>query len=252
MLLASEAGIAPPVYFVDENAGISLMKFITAENLFAQNLTAPPQVKKLANFVRKLHSLPDFPPDNPIFSKVDQVFAWMKPDFRETALVQEAMALKAKLVPQLSDPADWVTSHCDLNPNNLLYADDRFWLIDWEAASSQNRYFDLASCGNFFYFYDRGVELALLTDYFERKPSKDEVRKYFLMRRFVSVYYGMMFLYIAGIMGATCLSIDEIANSPSHSEMMTGIESGVENMNNPQTLQKMGFAYLKMALAEFA
>ncbi len=46
--------------------------------------------------------------------------------------------------------ADFVSSHNDLNPGNVLFQGDKAWLVDWESAFAADRYVDLAAIANFF------------------------------------------------------------------------------------------------------
>ena len=58
-----------------------------------------------------------------------------------------------------------VPCHNDLLPGNILFADDRVWLLDFEYAGMNDRCFDLANlsvnCG-----LDTAADEALLTYYF--------------------------------------------------------------------------------------
>jgi len=45
--------------------------------------------------------------------------------------------------------SDMVSCHMDPKPENLLFDGQRLWLVDWQAAFVNDRYFDLAVAANF-------------------------------------------------------------------------------------------------------
>lgn len=248
MQMAGQAGLAPAVYYADAQKGIVLMAYIAAEPLFGIGLGSPEQVEKLAGFVRALHDGDVFPGREPIYHKTHQIITLLQPAWRDHPLVQQALQLRDTLIPQLNDPTDLRSSHTDINPNNLLYANNQFWLVDWEGASQQSLYFDLASCGNFFYYSSPALETAFLTAYFQRPPTPSESEKYRLMRQFVAIFYGLIFLYISGLMGASLLSADELDTLPTYPDMMNRVGSGQESLGMAHTQHKLGFIYLQTAL----
>ena len=73
----------------------------------------------------------------------------------------------------VASPDDPVPCHNDLLPGNVLFAPDRTWLLDFEYAGMNDRYFDLANlsinCG-----LDAAADERLLARYFGRvhRPSR--------------------------------------------------------------------------------
>ena len=69
-----------------------------------------------------------------------------------------------------------VSSHNDVNPNNMLFQDGRLWLVDWESAFAADRYVDLGALANFLQL-DAVREVRLLSDYFgaEAQPPADRI-----------------------------------------------------------------------------
>ena len=65
-----------------------------------------------------------------------------------------------------------VLCHNDLLPANLIWDDDRLWLIDWEYAGMGHPLFDLASVSAGASFTD-DQELALLSSYRAENPPRD-------------------------------------------------------------------------------
>ena len=65
-----------------------------------------------------------------------------------------------------------VPSHDDLKPENILFDGHRVWLVDWEAAFLNDRYFDLAIVANFVVTND-AEERAYLQEYFGQRSILD-------------------------------------------------------------------------------
>jgi thiamine kinase-like enzyme len=86
-------------------------------------------LRRLALLLRKLHR-----------EKIKQKPMVIEKQFqKKDAKVQKALkVLKSK-------PTEWVLSHNDLNPKNILFRGVKVTLIDWEFAGMNDRYFDVAS-----------------------------------------------------------------------------------------------------------
>lgn len=247
---AAEHNIAPKTYYADAHAGIMLMDFIQAKAPYSVSLSEPTQMDGFAAFIRSLHQCPDFHKDGTMFRKVAGVFRLLPAKFQASDYVTNALALKDRLEPRLSDPIDMRPSHCDIHPFNLLQDEKQFWLIDWEAASQQSFYFDLACCSNFFFIANPEAALLLLDTYLERPALEQEKHKYRLMQTFTSIYYGFMFIYVSTLRGADLFSEEVISSLPDYPSFMSLIGQGKEDFEQPLSQQKLGFIYLKKALAE--
>jgi thiamine kinase-like enzyme len=91
-------------------------------------------------------------------------------------------------------------------------------LLDWDSASPQNLYFDLATCTLFYYYYDEdNLYRELLTQYLQRKPSEVEENKYYMMIIFAYIYFGIGFVTIYPNLKS--LSDKECQTLPSFSEI---------------------------------
>jgi Ser/Thr protein kinase RdoA (MazF antagonist) len=93
------------------------------------------------------------------------------------------------------DP-DLVSSHNDLNPNNILFDGNRVWAVDWEVAFANDRYVDLAMLGNTFVKSDDD-EAAYLHDYFDNEVDDYKRARFFLMRQVCHMCHAMLFFRLA-------------------------------------------------------
>ena len=250
MALAAQHQIAPWVYHHDPKTGVLIMAFIARQPLNPMAFTARQEIKKFARFIRDLHNCSDFQKDDSIFGKTDTIFDLMPPSLRACELVSQGMAMKSTLEQLLYDPNDMRPCHGDINPNNLLFDGHHFWLVDWASASQENFYFDLASCATFFFYHPPDASREFLRAYFDRPPTATEEGKYHLMRLFVSIYYGIMFIYLSGLQNTPLLPQEEIDFLPDYARFMGMIGAGKENLADATTQQKLGFVYLKSALGE--
>ena len=88
-----------------------------------------------------------------------------------------------------------VSCHMDLKPENLLFDGRRAWLIDWQAAHVNDRYFDLAVVANFL-ARSEGEERTLLERYFGHPAGEWARARFHLMRQVVHMLSAAVFLML--------------------------------------------------------
>jgi thiamine kinase-like enzyme len=81
-------------------------------------------------------------------------------------------------------------THRDLNPNNIFFTDNDVKFIDFENAGQDDLFFDIASVITF-YQYSKDAEKKFLKLYFGRELLKDEQAHLKLMKKTVSLFYGL-------------------------------------------------------------
>ncbi len=91
---------------------------------------------------------------------------------------------------------DKVSSHNDLNPNNILCDGKKIWIIDWEAAFQNDRYVDLAIVANSF-VTNEAQENLFLGAYFGNTLDAYKISRFFLMRQVCRLLYGMLMFKLA-------------------------------------------------------
>lgn len=250
MNLASEHGIGPKVFYFDSEKGIAIMQFINQKLTGISDLANPEHVSQLAQLLKILHSCELFRADRSIFERVDAVHKMMTDYLQNASLVLKSLEMNNKLEKLLSDPADLRSSHCDINPANIFFDGQNLLLIDWNAASPQSFYFDLACSERFFYFYNQTLADGFLKQYFGRELTNTEKNKFRLMSIFVSIYFGFMFIYLSGSNKFPLMGNEEINALPSYQEFMGLLGQGKEKIDDPHSQQKFGFVFLKTAMAE--
>lgn len=198
MGLAAEAGIAPKVYYTSNEDGLAITDFIDARPLGNAFSTPSELLSALAGVIRAIHALPLFPPLVDFLDGVDMFIQQFKTSgmFPETITAEcfERYAEIRKHYPRHEMGA--VSSHNDLNPNNILFDGKKIWIVDWEAAFRNDKYVDLAIIAKSF-AADPKKEDHLLQSYFSRTPTGYERACFFIMKQVCSMYYAMVMLNLA-------------------------------------------------------
>jgi aminoglycoside phosphotransferase (APT) family kinase protein len=219
---AAQAGIAPRMLYGGGEDGILISDFITEKSF-----PAPLARLELPRTLRKLHALPPFPAEFS-YATMHNLFIWK---FRAASPVplpeiEEMFARYEQLCatyPRLD--ADMVSSHSDLKPENILFDGRHVWLIDWEAAFVNDRYFDLAVAANFVFTSDTDAR-SWLEHYFGREPDEYQSARFFLMRQVMHMFYATVFLLI----GAAGKPVSRIEDLPSFEDFHRRIWEGEISM----------------------
>lgn len=196
--LAATAGVAPKVYFNNQHQGVSISDFIDSQPM--RSAFSPDElVIKLATTIRTIHALPSTIQGQPLFKTVDALISQFKksgmlsgPVFDEC--FSKYQRLKENYTLRVGDR---VCSHNDLNPNNILCDGKNIWIIDWDTASLNDRFIDLANAANFF-VHTPEHEDAYLRAYFEAEPTEDQLGRFYLMRQLCRIIYSMLMFQLAG------------------------------------------------------
>lgn len=109
----------------------------------------------------------------------------------ETEELFERYARVASVYPR--EDSQMLSSHNDLKPENILFDGARVWLVDWEAAFLNDRYFDLAVVANFV-VTDDAEEEAYLRRYFGEAAGEYRLARFYLMRQITHMSCAMVFL----------------------------------------------------------
>jgi len=217
---AAEAGIGPRVWYASADDGVSITDLIEAQPF--------PRTEALAVLpltLQRLHALPPFPAPKAVnyLDAMDRMarkfLAFGILPERETAELLDLYTRVAAVYPR--DDSEKVPSHNDLRPENILFDGARVWLVDWEAAFSNDRYLDLAVVANFVVTND-AEEAAYLRTYFGEDASEYRRARLYLMRQLLHVFYpAFLFLY-----GGKRESIDSITPTPDFHDFHARIRAG--------------------------
>lgn len=190
-------GIAPQCYYADAENGILIMDYIHSAELTKEII-----FNQMPVLLAKLHNsekMPEaycviFPYMNDFIDKM-VVKTPSKKIIEYYKIIQDIMLILVK-------HRQLASCHNDLNSENILYDGKQIYLIDFEAAGTEDPYFDLATvCQQ--NCFDTEEELLFLEKYMTRKPNALEIAKLVLMKQVSYCYHALHFFehaYSGGMM----------------------------------------------------
>ena len=223
MKAAAEAGLAPRVLYANAEDGVAAI----IDSIEAVPFPRTQALMLLPDLLRRLHQLSPFPT---AFNYVTahKGFIWrfravgLLPDLFPQDAIEEVFRRYEQICatyPRLD--ADRVSCHMDLKPENILFDGRRVWLVDWMAASLNDRYFDLAVAANFVVTNDAD-ERTYLGEYFGQPPDEYQLARFFLMRQVLHMLSAAVFL----LLGSAGKPIHRSGNAPSFRDFHERIWAG--------------------------
>jgi Ser/Thr protein kinase RdoA (MazF antagonist) len=246
MKIAADAGIAPPVRYADDAAGVVILDFVTQRPL-AECPGGPVgfavAVGKLAADLQAVEPFPvlgDF-----------RVFLQRMLVYIRTGFAPNILDPHAEVFERIRDAYSWspethVSSHNEPNPGNILFDGTRLWLIDWETAYRNDPLTDIAILTQN-HAPTRELEDALLTAWLGGPPDRLLRARLVLMRQLTRLYYAGIILApsVASSIAASALVTD--LSAPTPDEFRAQIASDQLKPTSSETKMLLG----KMFLAGF-
>jgi hypothetical protein len=187
---AAEAGIAPALLHADTKARISLSRFVATDPFPTDRIA---MLTALGKAARTLHATPLFPASIPYFDALDMILGGtLQSGLLPASVFEPAFSAYQRIKAGYPEP-NFVSTHHDLNPSNILFVGERPIFVDWETAAQADRFVDLAGLANYF-TADARDEAALVTAYFGRDPTAAETARLFLMRQVNRLFNGALLL----------------------------------------------------------
>lgn len=153
--------------------------------------------------------------------------------------VQKGYQTLTTLWPKFS--ADIRGVHHDLSPLNICYDGHNVCLIDWEMASQDTFWVDLAVAANFHCWTAESTSL-FLKSYFERDPTPLESAKFTFFRPFAHMFHALNLAYISKY--KENLAEDVLNAIPWHPDFQLQIRSGQVDLS--QSINQMRLAISTM------
>ncbi|MGA7412335.1 MAG: phosphotransferase [Bryobacteraceae bacterium] len=222
MKAGAEAGLSPRVWHANFEDGISITDFVETVPLGVTEALV-----RIPGTLRRLHALPPFPKAfNYVTAHNGFIWRFRTANLLSRNEVGEIFTQYQKVCavyPRLD--SDMVSSHDDLKPENILFDGQRLWLVDWQAAFLNDRYFDLAVVANFVVTSDVD-EAVYLQRYFSQPPDEYQLARFFLMRQVMHMFYATVFL----LLGSAGKTVDQIDKLPSFRDFHQRIWAGDVNL----------------------
>ncbi|MBB6498816.1 phosphotransferase [Pedobacter cryoconitis] len=233
--LAARAGVSPPIYYLNHAEGISVTGFVNPIPLRTAYTSSDLLIKELAGTIRAIHAIPLFTKENNLLETVDGLIGGFKiskmlsgPVFDEC---DHYYGIIRKHYPWHDE--DKVSSHNDLNPNNMVCDGQKIWVIDWDAAFKNDRYVDLAIAANFF-VHTAEQEEQLLQGYFGDSLSEYNSSRFFIMRQITNIVYAMLMFKLADSSKVPGTAHDPEMQHVNLKEVMEGLGTGKLDLGSYQ------------------
>jgi hypothetical protein len=247
MQTAADAGIAPPLRYVDGDAGIAVMDFMSARPLSEYSGGPMALARDLGTLVARLQATPCFPALRDFPALLDRMLAFVRGSglFAAGLLDPHLEGFQRIRAAYAWDAASLVSSHNDPNPRNILFDGERLWLIDWETAYRNDPLTDVAILVENL-APTPSLEEALLIAWRGTTPDPTLRARLLLMRQLTRLYYACIILSLSGrAQQVPDPETDLSALTPG--EFGAAIASGRLKPGAPETMYALG----KMCLAGF-
>ncbi|HWD28180.1 MAG TPA: phosphotransferase [Rhizomicrobium sp.] len=235
--LAAEAGLAPPLRYLDESSGVLVADFIAQQPLRAYPGGAEALARALGEIAARLREAPLFPYFTDYPAIVDRLFAHVvRTGLFAPGLLDPYTERLAAIVARWR-PARLVSAHNDLNPRNILFDGTRLWLIDWESAYRGDPLIDVAVLLDNF-APTPALETALLAGWGAQADPAELADARALTR----LYYAGYFLSASATVPRTAHETD--LSAPSAAQFLDGVEAGRFQPRTHDTIHTLGKLYL--------
>ena len=249
MEVAAEAGLAPAVHYINKTTGITITGYIQHRPL--QNAFKSPGIllMELTKTIRAIHELPLFSKESSLLDTVDGFVNEFKASQMLTGTAFDDCFAYYELIKAHYPwhDSDRVSSHNDLNPNNMVFDGAKIWIIDWDAAFKNDRYVDLAITANFFAAADM-EEDTMLETYFGDNLKEYNKARFFIMRQICRIVYAMLMFRLANASGRSGAIHDPGMQEATLTAIRKQLADGQLNLAEYQGQLLFGKAMLNEAL----
>jgi len=194
MRIAAEQGIAPRVHYLDEHGRVVVMDFVEDRSLESFPGGASGLARTVGSMLGKLQSAPPFP----CFVDYHDIVSRLWRHVCGTGLfadgLLEGASEKLARIGETYDAqaSNYVSSHNDVLPRNVLFDGRQIWLIDWESAYRNDPLVDVATALDNFAPSPEMEEMLLLA-WLGREPDR-------LMRERLAQVRALTRLYYTGVL----------------------------------------------------
>jgi Ser/Thr protein kinase RdoA (MazF antagonist) len=246
MRIASEAGIAPALRYIDADAGVAVMDLVRQRPLAEYPGGASALVKDLGGLAARLQRTAAFPPLWDFPRVVERIFGFVRNSrlFADGLLDPHAEAFERVRGAYRWDASALVSSHNDPNPHNVLFDGERLWLVDWETAYRNDPLTDVAILVESF-AQTPELERALVHAWLGGEPDRALRARLALMRQLTRLYYAGLLLSIAASQPRETPEAD--LSAPTPAEFRAAFARGEHAATSRATMLQLG----KMSLAGF-
>ena len=246
MRIASEAGIAPALRYVDADAGVGIMDFVNQRPIAEYPGGPSALARDLGGLAAQLQQTTAFPRLWDFPKVIERIFGFVRGSrlFADGLLDPHAEAFERVRGAYRWDASALVSSHNDPNPQNVLFDGERLWLVDWETAYRNDPLVDVAILVQSF-GQTRELETALVETWLGGEPDRTLRARLALMRQLTRLYYAGLLLSFAAAQPRESPEPD--TSAPTRDEFRAALARGEHSPGSRATMFVLG----KMSLAGF-
>ncbi|MEG0668005.1 MAG: choline kinase family protein [Clostridium sp.] len=161
--LIKETTISPQIIYHNETSGILLSRFLDNSSINEHTPNNTVFLGQLSTTLKKLHSLSCSHIFNP-FHEIRNNIEYLKDiNFNLPKELWTALNKLNKLEPLLNKDITYGLCHNDLNPSNVLFKDNKVYLIDFEYTAMGDIFYDIAT---FCWLLNEECRIEFLKSYF--------------------------------------------------------------------------------------
>ena len=249
MKTAADAGIAPPVRYADDAAGIAIIDFIDMLPLEDFPGGAVALAQALGELTTRLQNTVPFPRLADFRVLVERMVSYLRRYFAPGLLDAHIEGLELIKQSLRWDESEHRSSHNDPGPQNILFDGTRLCMIDWETAYRNDPLVDVAIIADNFARTPE-PEAALLASWLGRTPDKAMVARLSLMRQLTRLYYAGLLLTSVSKAAEGSVMTDLAAPTPD--EFRSLVANGVLAAGAVDTKCALGKVFLAGFLSTLA
>ena len=241
MWIASEAGIAPKVHFIDSESRVAVMDFVDEKPLSEFPGGSPALAEAVGELLGRVGKTKLFPRFIDYPEMVGRLWRWVCQTGLFAEGILNAASDRLAIIRHSYVWDDGLTSsHNDPVPGNILYDGSRLWCIDWESAYLNDPLVDLAiALDNFAPTPD--LENLLVRNWQKSRTENFLPERLAQVRSLTRLYYAGVFFSAAAAAG---IAGDDDASAPSIQEVKDNIRSGFAAPRSPIVMNSLGKLYL--------
>jgi hypothetical protein len=248
---AADAGVAPPLVYVDDARAASISAKIAGVPLGLALRDPAVRARALADVLQRIRALQslgipadlDSPETRPLGLSIWRAQA-ARPGFPAWAL--DLGPRLARAIGTLASDGREVLGHGDLHPSNILWDGARAWFIDWERAGPAHPYTDLATLLTFLDLPEEAA-LALLAVHDGHEggatPSADARAVFLAARERSRILYGAFFFALVPDLTAVALGARD--ETPPLAECYRRLREGTLHLGTAEGHAAIGAALLR-------
>jgi len=175
--LAAKNGFAPTLYYHNDDNTLIIMDFVEGKTLSIDQARNIEVLNKMSQALNTMSHIQLDLPANNVFSYMKEIYDRLIGQQTSLSPLITQVAEIVKTVEQkiINETRPTVFSHCDLNPRNIFFVNQKLSIIDWEGASICYEFFDLASF-SILLCLDEKSEASLLEKYLQKKPTPEDLK----------------------------------------------------------------------------